>query len=104
MRAAVIVLDSVGVGNAPDAAAYGDEGADTLGHILVAVGKVRLPTLWSLGLGHIVGRDPVRSPRASYGRMREVSAGKDSTTGHWELAGVILKEPFGVYEKFPKAL
>ena len=104
MRAAVIVLDSVGVGSAPDARAYGDEGADTLGHLFEAVPKLRLPTLWSLGLGHVIGREPVRSPRASYGRMREVSAGKDSTTGHWELAGVILKEPFGVYEKFPREL
>lgn len=104
MRAVVIVLDSVGVGNAPDASAYGDAGADTLGHLLEAVPRLRLPTLWGMGLGHILGRDAVRSPKASYGRMREVSAGKDSTTGHWELAGVILKEPFGVYEKFPKAL
>jgi phosphopentomutase len=104
MRAVVIVLDSVGVGNAPDALAYGDEGADTLGHILEVVPRLRLPTLWAMGLGHILGREAVRSPRASYGRMREVSAGKDSTTGHWELAGVILKEPFGVYEKFPRAL
>ena len=104
MRAVVIVLDSVGVGNAPDASAYGDEGADTLGHILDAVPRLRLPTLWAMGLGHVLRRDAVRSPRASYGRMRALSAGKDSTTGHWELAGVILKEPFGVYEKFPRAL
>jgi phosphopentomutase len=104
MRAILIVLDSVGVGNAPDARAYGDEGADTLGHVFEAVPKLRLPTLWSMGLGHVIGREPVRSPRASYGRMREASAGKDSTTGHWELAGAILKEPFGVYEKFPHEL
>jgi phosphopentomutase len=104
MRALVIVLDSVGVGGAPDAARYGDEGADTLGHILERCPDLRLPRLWSLGLGQVLGRHPVKRPRASYGRMREQAAGKDSTTGHWELAGVILREPFALFERFPPEL
>jgi phosphopentomutase len=104
MRALVIVLDSVGVGGAPDAARYGDEGADTLGHILERCPDLRLPQLWSLGLGQIVGCHPVKRPRACYGRMREQAAGKDSTTGHWELAGVVLREPFAVFEQFPSEL
>ncbi|HZW11074.1 MAG TPA: phosphopentomutase [Phycisphaerales bacterium] len=104
MRALLIVLDSVGVGAAPDAAAYGDEGADTLGHILDRFPDLRLPCLWSLGLGHVVGRDPHPAPRASWGRMRERSVGKDSTTGHWELAGAALAEPLGLFDRFPPAL
>jgi phosphopentomutase len=105
-RALLIVLDSVGIGHAPDAAAYGDDGADTLGHLIDFDPSLpaRLPTLWSLGLGNILGRDPVPSPGASFGRMCEVSSGKDSTTGHWELAGVILPEPFGLFERFPPEL
>ncbi|HEU4754097.1 MAG TPA: phosphopentomutase, partial [Armatimonadota bacterium] len=66
MRALVIVLDSVGVGNAPDAAAYGDAGADTLGHILDRCPDLRLPALWSLGLGRIVGRGPEVEPCAAF--------------------------------------
>ena len=106
MRALLIVLDSVGVGGAPDAAAYGDAGADTLGHILDRHPALRLPNLWSLGLGHVVNRRPCPPAdlRASYGRMTEVSAGKDSTTGHWELAGAVLGEPFGHFVNFPPAL
>jgi phosphopentomutase len=104
MRSLVIVLDSVGIGAAPDAARYGDEGADTLGHVLERCPDLRLPHLWSLGLGHILSRCPVARPQASYGRMREQAAGKDSTTGHWELAGVILREPFAVFEQFPPEL
>jgi phosphopentomutase len=105
-RALLIVLDSVGIGHAPDAAAYGDDGADTLGHLIDFDPSLpaRLPTLWSLGLGNILGRDPVPSPGASFGRMREVSSGKDSTTGHWELSGVLLREPFGLFERFPPEL
>jgi phosphopentomutase len=99
MRALVIVLDSVGCGNAPDAADYGDAGADTLGHLLDAFPGFCLPALWSLGLGHILGRGPA-STHALHGRMREVSRGKDSTTGHWELAGAVVEEPFAVYETF----
>jgi phosphopentomutase len=103
MRALLIVLDSVGVGGAPDAAQYGDAGADTLGHIRQRTG-LHLPTLWSLGLGRIMGLEDSGEPRASHGRMRECSAGKDSTTGHWEIAGVVLDQPFAVFERFPDAL
>lgn len=103
MRCLLIVLDSVGVGGAPDAADYGDEGADTLGHVIARTG-LRLPVLHSLGLGRLLGEDGGEAPRASYGRMRERSAGKDSTTGHWEIAGVILEEPFAVFERFPDSL
>lgn len=104
MRALLIVLDSVGIGSAPDAARYGDEGADTLGHLLNCVPELKLPTLWSLGLGAIVSQQADRNLSASYGRMCERSAGKDSTTGHWELAGVILSEPFATFEHFPPEL
>lgn len=104
MRALLIVLDSVGIGNAPDAASYGDEGANTLGHILEQMPELRLPALDSLGLPAIVGESAARDYRASYGRMRERSAGKDTTTGHWEIAGVVLEEPFAVFERFPDEL
>ncbi|HWE93537.1 MAG TPA: phosphopentomutase [Tepidisphaeraceae bacterium] len=106
MRALLIVLDSVGIGHAPDAAEYGDEGADTLGHLLDRVPGLKgaLPNCWKLGLGNILNPDPVEAPVAAYGRMRPQSAGKDSTTGHWELAGVVLEEPFGVFERFPPSL
>lgn len=104
MRALLLVLDSVGAGAAPDASAYGDEGADTLGHLLERRPDLRLPNLWSLGLGQILHRDPFPDPQASFGRMRERSVGKDSTTGHWELAGAVLDRPFAVFEKFPDEL
>lgn len=105
MRALLLVLDSVGIGNAPDAAEYGDEGANTLGHIFECMPDLRLPTLESLGLAELVpGCATQTSYRSSYGRMRERSAGKDTTTGHWEIAGVILDEPFAVFEKFPPEL
>ncbi|HSV15490.1 MAG TPA: phosphopentomutase [Tepidisphaeraceae bacterium] len=106
MRAALIVLDSVGIGQAPDAKDYGDEGADTLGHLIGRDASLprRLPTLWSLGLGNIIGINPVRAPGASYGRMTEVSTGKDSTTGHWEIAGAVITEPFGLFDRFPAEL
>ena len=102
MRALVIVLDGVGCGGAPDAGAYGDLGADTLGH-LADRGLLELPALMSLGLGHAMGRGSGPA-QASWGRMRERSAGKDSTTGHWEIAGVLLDEPFRVFDRFPDAL
>jgi len=108
MRALLLVLDSVGCGQAPDAAAYGDAGADTLGHIFAAHPELDLPALFSLGLWKILTSD-VFHPRsrgtiASFGRMRERSAGKDSITGHWEMAGVILGEPFATYHAFPPKL
>jgi len=107
VRALVIVLDSVGIGNAPDAANYGDEGANTLGHILEQTPNLSLPNLCKLGLPEIVG--PARtqdrqSYLARFGKMQSRSAGKDTTTGHWEIAGVIIDEPFATFEKFPDDL
>ena len=108
MRALLLVLDSVGIGGAPDAGSYGDEGANTLGHILESVPELRLPNLESLGLSELVaGNKSDRSHatyKGSYGKMTERSAGKDTTTGHWEIAGVILEEPFATFEHFPDDL
>lgn len=101
----LIVIDSLGVGELPDAAQYGDEGSNTLGNTARAVGGLKMPHLGRLGLGNIIdvaGVPPVEVPAAAYGRMAEVSAGKDTTTGHWEIAGVILEKPFPVFpEGFP---
>ncbi len=105
MRALLLVLDSVGVGDAPDAQQYGDAGANTLGHIFEQTPDLGLPNLCSLGLSEILAsarQGPL--PRASYGRMQERSVGKDTTTGHWEIAGAILDEPFAVFERFPDEL
>src|SRR5262245_48283188 len=96
-RAIILVLDGVGIGPAPDGARYGDEGAATVPHVAEAVGGLSLPNLEALGLGclaEIRGVPPAPRPEAAYGRMRERAAGKDSTTGHWELAGLILERPF----------
>jgi phosphopentomutase len=98
-RVVLIVLDSVGVGELPDAASYGDEGSDTLGNISRHV-RLRLPTLRSLGLRRVAFVDGVEadpSPRAAFGRMAESSPGKDSVTGHWELMGLVLDRPFPVF-------
>lgn len=107
-RVVLIVLDSVGCGDAPDAAAYGDVGANTLGNVSRAVGGLNLPNMGSLGLGNLVeiqGVPPVSVAAGAHGRLTEVSAGKDTTTGHWELAGVILEQPFPVYPAgFPQEL
>ncbi len=104
-RAILIILDGVGVGRAPDAAQYGDEGSDTLGNLARQQGGLTLPALQSLGLGNlhdIEGLPPVPRPRAGHGRLREVSAGKDSTTGHWELMGLVTETPFPTYpDGFP---
>jgi phosphopentomutase len=101
----VIVLDGVGCGAQEDADEYGDVGSNTLGHVS-ATTKVELPNLQKVGLGNIIPLDsvaPVIDPIASYGKMREVSAGKDSTTGHWEIAGIHLEEAFPTYPKgFPQ--
>lgn len=104
MRSLVLVLDSVGVGQAPDAEDYGDAGADTLGHILAATPGLSLPHLLSLGLERVLDPRSTEHVRASFGRMREQSAGKDTTTGHWEIAGVVLEEPFATFERFPDEL
>ncbi|MBE3587986.1 MAG: phosphopentomutase [Thermoanaerobacteraceae bacterium] len=104
-RVTLIVLDSVGVGALPDAARYGDEGSNTLAHIARDVGGLHLPHLGALGLGNILaieGVPPAGKPGAAYGRMAEASAGKDTTTGHWEIAGLLLERPFPVYPRgFP---
>jgi len=107
-RVILIILDSVGAGALPDAAKYGDEGSDTLGHIAQAVGGLHLPNLQKLGLGnihHILGVPAVPAPLAAYGRMAEASAGKDTTIGHWEIAGVISEKPLPTYPNgFPPEL
>lgn len=107
-RVALVVLDSVGVGELPDAGKYGDTGSNTLCHIARSVGGLRLPNLAGLGLGniiHIAGVPPAKKPAASFGRMAELSPGKDTTTGHWELSGLILERPFPVYpDGFPPEL
>ena len=104
-RIILIVLDSVGCGAAPDAADYGDEGSSTLGNLSVKVGGMSLPHLQGLGLGnltHILGVPPLARPTAAYGTMREASRGKDTTTGHWEMAGLVVEEPFTTFPKgFP---
>ena len=106
-RAIVLVLDSVGIGELPDAAQYGDEGSHTLGHIARSR-PLRIPVLASLGLGAIVPLDGVPvppNPRAAYGRMAEQSPGKDSVTGHWELMGIVLDRAFPTYpDGFPSDL
>jgi phosphopentomutase len=104
-RAVILVLDGVGIGAAPDAAAYGDVGSDTLGNLSRATGGLALPNLQRAGLGNIAplnGCPPAESPTAAWGLLEPRSAGKDSTTGHWELAGVVLEKPFPTYPKgFP---
>ena len=108
MRALLIVLDSVGIGHAPDADKYGDQGANTLGNIFARCRDMWLPNLCALGLPKILDekyswtRKTFALPHlASYGKMQERSAGKDTTTGHWELAGVILDSAFSTFLRFP---
>ena len=107
-RAAIIVLDGLGIGPAPDTAAYGDEGSDTLGNVARAVGGLKLPNLEGIGLGKcrdgsvIPGLAPGVSPTAAYGIAQPASAGKDSTAGHWEICGVLLQKAFRTYPQgFP---
>ena len=99
-RFIVIVLDSVGIGEAPDAADFGDVGSHTLGNIARVTGGLNLPNIEKMGLGNIAilqGVDPQTEPTAVYGKLTEISAGKDTTTGHWELMGIELKRPFPLY-------
>ncbi len=99
-RVLLIILDGVGVGALPDAAAYGDEEAATLQHVAARVKGIPLPQFERLGLGNIVslaGVPAVAAPLACWGKMAQRSAGKDSVTGHWELTGVVLKHPFATY-------
>lgn len=104
-RVILVVLDSVGIGELPDADIYGDAGSDTLGNIARAVRGLKLPNLEKLGLGNIhaiSGVEPQTKPAGSYGKAAEASPGKDTTTGHWEISGHISDKPFPVYPKgFP---
>ncbi|PYQ31601.1 MAG: phosphopentomutase [Acidobacteria bacterium] len=104
-RAIVIVCDSLGVGELPDAADFGDEGSNTLGHVLDSQ-HPQLPTLTRLGLLHALPTPATTdNPSSAYGRMAEVSAGKDTTTGHWEMMGLIVKDPFRTYPNgFPREI
>ena len=106
MRALIIVLDSVGCGHAPDAAAYGDAGADTLGHLFERTPDFELPNLASLGLYQLLGLQKSATLRegASAARLTPKSAGKDTTTGHWELMGLTLDVPFATFHSFPAEL
>lgn len=104
-RVCIIVMDGIGVGALPDAQKYGDEGSCTLGNLAEAVGGLNLPNLGHLGLGNIIpikGVPADEHPSAAWGKMVMQAAGKDTTSGHWELTGVILKTPFPVYPRgFP---
>ncbi|NLZ51941.1 MAG: phosphopentomutase, partial [Thermoanaerobacteraceae bacterium] len=104
-RVILIVLDSVGVGELPDAAKYGDEGSNTLANVSKVVGGLALPNMQKMGIGNIIdikGVVPAKQPIGAYGKAAEKSAGKDTTTGHWELAGIVSKKPFPVYpDGFP---
>lgn len=106
-RVFLVVLDSLGAGEAPDAAAFGDLGANTLRSIF-KTGLLRIPTLQKLGIGNIGGLEflgPVPSPQAAFGKMRERSAGKDTTIGHWEIAGHVSPKPMPTFPHgFPQAL
>ena len=107
-RVVLIVLDSVGVGSLPDAAAFGDDGANTLGHVAERRGGLTLPHLAKLGLGNILpllGVAPAPAPLASWGRMAEMACSKDTLAGHWELVGFVLEHPFSLFPRgFPPDL
>lgn len=105
-RVVLIVLDSVGVGELPDAKEYGDEGSNTLGNISKSIGGLSLPNMEKIGLGNIdgtVGINKTANPSGCFGKSLEKSQGKDTTTGHWEIAGIILDKAFPTYPNgFPK--
>lgn len=104
-RVLILVCDSFGVGDAPDAAAYGDGGTDTIGNTAAAVGGIDAPNLGALGLGlltEVRGVEPRADSGTAHGRLTERSAGKDTTTGHWEICGIVLERPFPLYPRgFP---
>jgi phosphopentomutase len=108
VKLVLIVLDGVGVGELPDAGEFGDRGSNTLGNTARAVGGLHLPQMAALGLGNILeisGVGPTTRPKASFGKMAQLSRGKDSTTGHWELAGVIVERAFPTFSRgFPPEL
>lgn len=106
-RVFLIVLDSVGIGEAPDAAEFGDVGADTLGHIAEHRNGLQMPTMGKLGLSNIreiKGINKADKPLAHFTKMQEKSNGKDTMTGHWELMGLYIENPFQTFEKFPDEL
>lgn len=107
-RIFVIVMDSVGIGEAPDADLFGDKGADTLGHIAEKMNGLNMPTLAKLGLGNIrdiKGIEKAQQPLAYYTKMKEASTGKDTMTGHWEIMGLNISTPFRVFpDGFPELL
>ena len=100
-----VVLDSVGMGAMPDAERFGDEGCNTIGHVSGANGGLKIPNMVKLGYGNIdemTGVDKCDDPVGCYGRLAEISNGKDTTTGHWEMVGIHTKQPFPVYpDGFP---
>ena len=103
-RAIVVVLDSLGVGELPDAAQFGDAGCHTLLHILARMPDLALPNLRSLGILRLLGAQDAVLPQAGWGKMAERSPGKDTTTGHWELSGLVLDKPFPTFPHgFPDA-
>ncbi|MBR3719679.1 MAG: phosphopentomutase, partial [Firmicutes bacterium] len=106
-RAIIMVLDSLGIGELPDAAKYTDAGSDTLGHIAEHAKNFDPKHLIELGIGNIEGVNPAvpraDAPKASFARLAEMSTGKDTTTGHWEIAGLYTQVPFKTYpDGFPK--
>ena len=106
-RICIIVLDSVGIGAMPDAGEFGDEGTHTLGNIFKSRGRLNIPNLTKLGIGNICGSNlpPAETPTGAYGRMAEKTKAKDTTSGHWELAGLIMDKPFPLFhDGFPDSL
>ena len=107
-RVILVILDSLGVGELPDASKYGDEGSNTLGNMARVLGGLNLPNFEQLGLGNIIRVEGVKSVphcQAAWGKMAEMSEGKDTTIGHWEIMGVITEKPFPVYPHgFPEDL
>jgi len=108
LKVILIVLDSLGIGELPDAKEYGDEGANTLKNISEAVGGLNLPNLAQMGIGNLTqtkGVNPIHNTLGAYGRLKEKSNGKDTTTGHWEMMGLITTDPFPTFpEGFPEKL
>lgn len=107
-RIHLVVMDSVGIGEAPDAKSFGDEGSDTLGHIAERMGGLKMPNIEKMGLSNIrpiKGISPVVKPTAHFGKLQEASVGKDTMTGHWEIMGLNIDKPFKVYPNgFPQEL
>ncbi|MEK7314524.1 MAG: phosphopentomutase, partial [Deltaproteobacteria bacterium] len=107
-RALIIVMDGLGVGELPDAVDYGDSGSNTLCNLAKAAKGLKIDNLCAMGIGLIDGVTGLKravNPSASYGRMKQASKGKDTTTGHWELTGTILDKPFATYpDGFPKEI